>query len=399
MEEYKLQFDRGLRPKNNPEYKNLDAKISWMKRKNNRQWNSTPPEIRKEMAKDLNALRTAKLKTQRQLPQDRSYKRLQYIRYADDFIIGIIGSQSDAAKIKEDIRLFLAEKLKLTLSEEKTKITHTSKCARFLSYDIMVSRSQAIAKDKNGVRRRAYYRMVKLYVPHEKWAQKLKELGAIKVSKDKAGNERYKATHRSAFINREDIEILNAYNSEVRGLYNYYCIANNAHVIGKFGGLMYHSMCRTFAGKYNTKVKAIKSKYAVNGEFTVAYPTKSGLNQKVFYNQGYGRKDKVTFADLNVLPAYRKYNKPNSMAARLRTECCELCGATGEAIVVHQVKRLKDLTGHSEWETKMREMRRKTLIVCEACHEQIHKSLSVKVDKRRAGCIERCPSGSGGSTH
>ncbi|RAU96872.1 reverse transcriptase domain-containing protein [Paenibacillus sp. YN15] len=378
MDEYKRQFDTGMKMKRNPEYIRLDNQARRFKQKIGKSWDSMTETERKEHAKALKSLTTTKLTVNPQVSSDKGYKRLQYIRYADDFIIGMIGSKADAEEIKEDIRKFLSEKLKLTLSVEKTKITHTSDFARFLSYDITVSRSQAIAKDKNGVRKRMYDRQVRLYVPHEKWASKLKALGAIQVSKDKAGNERYKAIHRSALINKEDISILQAYNSEVRGLYNYYCIANNASVIGKFGGLMYHSMCKTFAGKYTTKVKVIKTKYVKNGAFTVEYLTKSGVKQRTFYNQGYGRKEKQAFADLNVLPIFRRYDRPASLAARIRRKCCELCGKVGEAIEIHQVKRLKDLTGHSHWEALMREKRRKTLAVCSDCHKNIHKSKSVK---------------------
>ena len=58
---------------------------------------------------------------------DDSIKRLKYIRYADDFLIGVIGSKQDCIQIKEDIKQFMADKLKLELSDEKTLITHARK--------------------------------------------------------------------------------------------------------------------------------------------------------------------------------------------------------------------------------------------------------------------------------
>lgn len=74
---------------------------------------------------------------------DTNYKRLKYVRYADDFLIGIIGSKQDAKEVKEDIKNFLYEKLKLELSDEKTLITHTEDSARFLGYEIFVRKSNA----------------------------------------------------------------------------------------------------------------------------------------------------------------------------------------------------------------------------------------------------------------
>ena len=119
--------------------------------------------------------------------REENYKNLQYVRYADDFLIGIIGSKHDAEAIKADLAVFLKERLGLTLSVEKTKITHTGETARFLGYDISVSRSQEVKRLKNGVKSRVYYGVVKLYVPYEKWASKLLSLGAIRIKQGQSG--------------------------------------------------------------------------------------------------------------------------------------------------------------------------------------------------------------------
>ena len=66
----------------------------------------------------------------------RASRRYSITRYCDDFLIGVIGSKEDAETIKAEVKKFLAEELNLTLSDEKTKITHTSDCAEFLGYRI-----------------------------------------------------------------------------------------------------------------------------------------------------------------------------------------------------------------------------------------------------------------------
>jgi len=132
------------------------------------------------------------------------YKSLQYCRYADDFIIGVIGSKQDAEQIKADVKRFLAEELKLTLSEEKTKITHTSEFARFLGYDICISRSNAIKYNGKGVAKREYSGRVMMYVPKEKWVGKLQEYHAFKIVTDENGKEKWKTVHRGKLINHPD---------------------------------------------------------------------------------------------------------------------------------------------------------------------------------------------------
>lgn len=108
----------------------------------NKIWDSLTPEEKKKRAKHLKKLQAAEQAMTPTVPKDTSYKRIQYVRYADDFLIGVIGSKEDAESIKQKVKNFLFDTLKLEMSEEKTKITHTGDRARFLGYDITVSRNQ-----------------------------------------------------------------------------------------------------------------------------------------------------------------------------------------------------------------------------------------------------------------
>lgn len=374
MEEYKAGFVTGTRfnHKVNPEYTKLNDAVKKYKRQNAKIWNTLTEAEKKERAGVLRRLREKQRSVPSKKFRDESYKNLQYVRYADDFIVGIIGSKEDAEAIKVDLAVFLKEKLNLTLSAEKTKITHTIDRARFLGYDISISKSQEVTK-RQGKKVKGYSGAVKLYVPHEKWESKLLEYGAIRIKKDKVTQkEHWKAIHRPKLINLQDIEILSKYNSEVRGLYNYYSLACNAVAISKFASLMQYSMLKTFANKYRTTASKIKKRYYRNGRFTVIYPTKGGMKESMFFNGPFVRKDRPNVAQADVLPAYKRYDKPNRLAAKLRAKTCELCGEYTNEVQIHQVKRLKDLTGQSEWEAVMLKNRRKTLAVCPACHCEIH---------------------------
>ena len=121
-------------------------------------------------------------------------------------------------------------------------------------------------------------------MPKEKWLNRLLSYGALKISYDKThGNkEVWEPVRRPGLIRLDDIEILNQYNAEVRGMYNYYRLANNATVLNSFLYVMKFSMYKTFAGKYRTSMRKIIRKYYHNGDFTVSYPTKTGQNPWCF---------------------------------------------------------------------------------------------------------------------
>ena len=336
-------------------------------------WEKLTPEERKSRSKKLKELERVEKSITPTVPKDEQYKRIQYTRYADDFLIGVIGSKEDAEQIKQDVKAFLQEKLKLEMSDAKTKITHTGDRARFLGYDITVSRSQVVKRLANGKVQRCQTGVVKLLVPREKWVAKLLEYQAMKIKINENGKERFVALHRGKLVNKSDIEILTTYNAEVRGLYNYYSIANDAFKIGRFGNVMKYSMYKTFACKYKTNVHEMKRRYCVNDLFTVSYETRSGTKTTTFYRDGYKRKEKATFFDnVNELPDFSKYMKTNTLKQRVERHTCELCGKDCRNLEIHQVKKLKNLKGNSDWVLLMRRRKRKTLVICPECHKMIH---------------------------
>ena len=260
----------------------------------------------------------------------------------------------------------------MELSEEKTKVTHSSDFARFLGYDICISRSNSIKYNEQGVAKREFSGRVMLYVPKEKWMGKLLEYHTFKIKLDENGKEKWKTIHRGKLINHSDIEIISKFNAEIRGLYHYYQLAHNVSVLGKFAHIMEYSMYKTYACKYRSTVRKMVDKYSHNGVFSIPYQTKKGLKWCEFYHDGFKRVREVRL-DADTLPEYgRKYSNPNSNAARIKRGICELCGQQTKDIRMYHVRRMKDLTDSTEWDRLMKKMRRKSLAVCKNCFDKIH---------------------------
>lgn len=367
IENYKSDFDIAKKTRlPSKDYNRLDWKYKTLKAKLN------ISENRKAVVKEFKLTQQAKLKTHYYPAIDPNYKRIQYNRYADDFVVGLIGSKADAEKVKQDIKDFLADKLKLTLSDEKTKVSHSGSLIRYLGYDFTVSRNKDTKRDENGVLRRHWYGIVKLYVPYEKWFGKLQEYKALKIVSDENGKEKWKSLHRGFLMNKPEIDIISKYNSEIRGIYNYYRLANNVSVLNKFNFIMEYSMYKTFAAKHNSSVSKVIASHTKNGVFGVDYTTKAGIKRCEFYNDGFKRIDEQYYKDVDTLPNYKKYDRPNSLAKRLKAGICEKCGVKCDEIHMHHVKRLKDLSGKTEFELLMMEKRRKSLALCSECFRQAH---------------------------
>jgi group II intron reverse transcriptase/maturase len=292
-------------------------------------------------------------------------KRLYYVRYADDWLVGVHGSKNDCVRIKSIIASFLNDELKLTLSEEKTLITHSDKKVRFLGYDVSVSRSQALRRsEKTGHLSRSLYKHVVLSVPLEdKIMPFLWNKNAIKQTEDGS----IKPKGRKEYLFARDDEIVRMYNSEVRGILNYYNMAGNYNDLSYFRYLMEYSCLFTLARKHNMSTKQIIRKYRDGQSWSVPYYTKTGMKRIGIASL----KDCKFRSQSDQIQTYKPY-KRKELWRRIAANTCEYCGVKSEEhCKVFVTRRLKDL-GDEPWANVMKVMRRKTLIVCPACYNLIH---------------------------
>lgn len=375
MQEYANRFNCGERRKINPAFKKkLDicrGKEQRLKRNAAKMSDEEKERLTAEIKELRRSLRSMPYSDQ----MDENYKRVFYVRYADDFLIGVIGSKADAEQIKKDVGSFIHENLHLEMSEEKTLITHGHNFAKFLGYEITVSKDGFNKKTKTGFTRRVNSGKVLLYVPHDKWLKRLLTYDALKIKYDKQhdNKEVWEPVRRSCLLHLDDLEILNQYNAEIRGLYNYYRLANNVSVLNNFCYVMRYSMLKTFAGKYRTRISRIIRKYRKGKDFAVEYLQKNGkVGQTLFYNKGFCRDTKVGRENPDIVARAVENYGSNSLIKRLRANKCEWCGAENVPLEMHHIRKLKDLKGRRQWEIAMIGRKRKTMALCVNCHDKLH---------------------------
>lgn len=298
-------------------------------------------------------------------PNDPDYRRLRYVRYADDFILGLIGPKADAVAIKAEISNFVTNELRLELSETKTLITHApSKPARFLGYDVRVCREQS--KHTRG--RRSMMGEAVLSVPRSAVQAKVSEF-----------KRNQKVIHRNEFLGMSDYQMVTAYNSILRGMYEYYCLAHDVSVrINELRWVLQTSLLRTLACKYKSTVMRMLRKYRrktpTRSFIAVSVETPNGIRTATFGQFSLARKKYPDMPEPRVWYPLRPYS---DMITRLMAGRCELCGDKEGPFENHHVRRLKDLVlipakERAPWMKIMLDIRRKTLVVCEKCHTAIH---------------------------
>jgi len=298
-------------------------------------------------------------------PQDPGYRRLRYVRYADDILLGFAGPKAEAEKIKRHLAQFLRDHLKLELSEHKTLITHArTDAARFLGYEITIQHANQTRRSANG--------KIWLRVPRT----------AIK-AKSARYMQRGRPERRSELMNEEDHAIINRYGSEYRGIVQYYLLAGDLWRLDRLHWVMKTSLLKTLAGKHDSTVTKMALKYAATIDtrhgprtclqVSVQRDESSKPLVATFGGIPLRRQKSAVLQDRDPVPAT---SRRKELIHRLLAGRCELCGKA-DTVRVHQVRKLTDLNkpgqpNQPDWMTVMARRRRKTLVVCATCHATIH---------------------------
>jgi len=300
-------------------------------------------------------------------PTDPGYRRLKYLRYADDHILGFIGPKAEAEQIKAELAAFLRETLALELNQSKTLISHArTRAARFLGYEITVQHCDT--KLTNGCR--SANGGIALRVP----------LDVIK-AKCAPYRRRGKPWHRPQFQNLPDYDIVRIYGAEYRGIVNYYRLAQDVWRLGALRWNAETSMLKTLAAKHDCSVSKTAARYkakVLTGDgLRTCFEARKRREGKPDLVARFGgipltRDRRAVIRDPAPAPAVIPRKE---LIHRLRTRRCELC-EHGATVAVHQVAGLTSLgrsgPGQPAWAALMATMRRKTLIVCADCHDHIH---------------------------
>ena len=367
IKEYAAKFRKGDRRSINPEYWRLNNKKNWLKKKLQK---TSDEQIRKSYLYEIAQLSKQMLSTPHKDAMDADFRRMQYVRYADDFLISVIGSKSECETIKADITQFMREQLKLELSDEKTLITHAQDKAKFLGYEIFIRKSDAVKRNKDGVLKRDFNGAVVLTLNSAVIQKKLTEYNALEV-RNIDGKDIWWSKPRRYMTPMKPEDILAQYNAETRGLYNYYSLAANvSKECASFAFIMKMSMFKTLGWKLNTSARKVRQKYQKDKDFVIPYNDAKGKQKyRVFYNEGFKKRNAQFDVDYDKLPQTMYVPYP-SLEERLKDGRCELCGKEGK-VVMHHVRTLTKLKGNNEWEKLMLKRHRKTLVVCEDCNSMI----------------------------
>lgn len=254
IEELKIEYQKGDKRQRRSENMKLQNKAKYWRLKG---YDKSRPVDYRLIIQQL--LKTPSIK------RDDSFIRIHYVRYADDFVVGVEGSYKIAKEVLQKIEAFVNSKLKLKFNPDKTSISKfVEKPFKFLGYSIRaplmkggVKPFETIVVNGKSIIRRKKVR-INIEMDTAKVLKKLANNGFIRKRTSHAMHKEleYRGTFKGNLINLDHPDVLRYYNSVVRGIQNYYSFAINRSAIAWVGWLIKESCALTLARKFKLKTAA-----------------------------------------------------------------------------------------------------------------------------------------------
>lgn len=356
VEQLQHELEKGELRRPNPEYRSLQKRRQYLAktgRANTKEYRDLGVQMRKFPSLD---------------PKDPNFVRVRYVRYADDWVVGIIGPKSLAMEIKERVRQFLKAKLDLTLSEEKTVITNARTTdAKFLGYRIRLGRSktaeqkQTLSTNASGknFKRRSTGMQVVLKAPMEELIKKLSQKGFC----DASG----RPLHKKAWTLLDEDQIISLFSSINRGLQNYYRPADNWGELSRIQYILKFSLAKTLAAKKQVPItRIIKDK-----GIYVTVTRKEQQRISAFYRNKDWKIDRKAFTNSPTIDLVRM-NERMRTRSKLGLPCCICLERNG--VAMHHVRHIRKMTDKQVkgFSSLLAKLNRKQVPVCSECHRKIH---------------------------
>lgn len=372
MENMIVNFNKGKKRQDNPEYKHYVYEICKLRKEYDKISSEGNDERLKEIRTEIQSIDKIRKKLPGFNGHDPNFRRLTYCRYADDFVIGVIGSKEDSKNVMDMVQHYIHHELNLSVAEDKSGIRHATEKTRFLGYDISMYKGERIVKITRCNRHttaRSLAEKIDLSIPQEKLAKFCQNKGY-------GDYDQYSMIHRSSLLNYSDAEIITIYNAEFRGLVNYYILATSAKkTLGKLQGIWIGSLLKTLARKHQCSVRSIARKIRVSaGEYVLTERQKGKARTVRVFRMKDIEKEPKRYPGVDECPNTSRYQAVYSeLARRMRAQRCEYCGRIDGNYEVHHVGQLKSIqNGTEKWQRLMNNMRRKTLVLCKECHRLLH---------------------------
>lgn len=387
MQTMREGFDKGRKRHPFPRYMALEWRIRRLRRKIDRlrAAGADQAEIDAALAK-IKAINRERWKVPSVDPMDPNFKRLRYCRYADDFLIGVIGSKREACEIMASVERFLTETLKLAVAPEKSGVHAASKGVIFLGYRISTYTSygagrKSARKGPGGrtwrVVRRPTTDNVSLRVPRKEITTFCRRHGYGDIA-------RKNGRARKQFLVTSDTATVLAYNSEFRGFANYYSFADDVKsALGLLELVVFRSLVKTLAMRHRTTGARTMARLWNGTDYEVSSMVRGQPRSIKLWRLKHLTRTYWTSPIIDNVTAGAWWIKgPNNLIDRLNARQCEGCGDTTGPFEMHHLRRVQDLRSGSLTVWKQSGWRRRTIVLCPSCRTAVSGRTQTHVESR-----------------
>ena len=372
MEEYRQRFDKGDQRSVPAEYWRLSGNMQyrWKKVRRLRSEGKADDPAVDQALREIEQIGERRASLRARDPFDQNFRRLRFVRYADDFLIGVIGSKDEAREVMATVKAFLTDTLCLEASEEKSRIAKASDGVRFLGYDVHTHtqrRTGKVVRNGRVSRPRMPSDVMQLSVPWDKVAQ-------FCATRKYGDWSAFVGQHRPRLLHCSDVEIVMAYNAELRGFANYYALAWDVKKkLNKLSYIWQSSFGRTLANKHKCSVMQVFNRLRCRTGYQVSYQVKGTTKTVKLWKSSELSVGEIRYGTIDIVPSTARWGlNRTEFVERLNANRCELCGVQNTACEVHHVRKMADMKVAPLGRKMISARARKRIVLCRPCHVDLH---------------------------
>lgn len=377
MEKMIQQYDRGDKRRINPKYHRLKKQKERLTRRvrNAELTGDVFPWFKEELQSEIDAIDDNRRKQPHGDPLDENYRRLHYVRYADDFVLGLVGPRTDAEAIMTEIRRFLSNDLSLSVAEEKSGIRHASDGVIFLGHQVIIpANRRRLKRHKCGTTKdgKAFYATARSLNSHVDL--RIPRGRVYEFCRNKRlCNSDYYPVRRDNLLHLSDYEIVSTINAELRGFANFYAMTHQRplHTLEQIG---LRSLFKTLGNNHKCSGVAMARRMKFEDEHYLTHTRKGKVRRLKVWKLKHHHERERECRDQEPHPM--RFAAMTELSERLDANECEYCKKRGGYFEIHHVRKLSDIRrkkAKAMWEILLQSRNRKTLVLCVECHQQLHK--------------------------
>jgi group II intron reverse transcriptase/maturase len=304
----------------------------------------------------------------------RTKKKALYVRYADDWVLLLNASGSESDRYKQMIKEYLESERKMSLDDDKTKISYVSKGYKFLGFEIRqltknIKKTFVLQKNRKG-----YVRHLRRTTSRQLTVEPHSDRILKRMKREQFCNYKFEPRAKPGWLIYDDFQIVERFNQIFRGIFNYYLPCQRLTRLNRISYILQYSCAKTLARKHKKSIHFTFRKYGKNLRIKKIHKTTASSKERIaeFLTLTDLRRKNIVYQPKPTIDDPFKIRQYWRTKIKIYNECC-ICGSN-KNVQMHHINSVQSLKKSKKKDTHgiiRSTLKRLQIPVCLPCHTDI----------------------------